>query len=280
MNVLVCLKHAVDPLTAEYDVRNEQLCEPDHILAPVDSVALEQALALADAHGATVTAATVGPPRADAVLRHALTYGATAALRAWGESVEAADSFVVARVLAAVAKRIRADLVLLGTRSLDGASGCVGPVLAEQLELAYVSNVVSLALDAGSLTAVRAGDGGRRDEFVATLPAVLGVDVGLNTPRYVGVLSRTYRRGLAAAVELVSPADLGIPDGELEPALETVAVGAPRPRTKTGVKVSGMSMRDKLALMRGQSGKKSAELFSGPPADAAQIVLEKLSEWL
>lgn len=280
MKVLVCLKHAVDPVTAEYDVHTDTLLDRDRLLGPVDFVALEEALRLADAEGATVIAVTVGPARADAVLRYALTYGADAGLRVWDDRLQDADSFTVARVLAAVASSIGPDIVLLGTRSIDGASGCVGPTLAEHLALPFVSNVVSLTCSGSAVVVVRAGDAGWRDEFSAPLPVVLAVDEGLNVPRYVGVLGRTYRRGLGTTIETLSPAELGLVDAELEPAVVTVAVGQPRPRTKVGIKVSGMSMKEKLSVMRGQSSKNSRELFTGSPEAAAKLMLAKLEEWL
>ena len=280
MNVVVCLKHAADPTTAVYDVHTEALLQPDRLLGPVDFIALEEALRLADAEGATVTAITVGPARADAVLRHALTYGAAAAVRVWDDALEGADSFTVARVLAAAIARIAPDAVLLGTRSADDGSGCVGPALAEQLGLPFVANVVSVTRSGEGVVAVRAGDAGWRDEFSAPLPAVLAVDEGLNEPRYVAVLGRTYRRGLGLPIEVVAPAELGLGAADLEPSIVTIAIGQPKPRTKVGVKVTGMSMKEKLSLMRGQSGKKDKELFTGPPDEAAKLVLGKLEEWL
>ena len=280
MKVVVCLKHAADPATAAYDVHTETLLQPDWLLGPVDFVALEAALRLVDAEGGTVTAVTVGPPRADAVLRHALTYGADAAVRVWADALEGADSFTIARALAAAVARIEPDAVLLGTRSADGGSGCVGPALAERLGLPFVSNVASVTRSGDGVVAVRAGDAGWRDEFSASLPAVLAVDEGLNVPRYVAVLGRAYRRGLGLPIEVLTPAELGLGAADFEPSVVTVSVGQPKPRTKVGTKVTGLSMKEKLSMMRGQSGKKDKELFSGPPEEAARLVLGKLEEWL
>lgn len=280
MKVVVCLKHAADPATAEYDVHTETLLQPDRVLGPVDFVALEQALRLADAEGATVTAVTVGPARADAVLRHALTYGADAAVRVWEDALEGADSFTVARVLAAAVARIAPDAVLLGSRSADGGSGCVGPTLAERLGLPFVSNVASVTVSGDGVVIVRSGDAGWRDEFSAPLPVVLAVDEQLNTPRYVAVLGRAYRRGLGLPIEVLTPEELGLGAADLQPSTVIISIGQPKPRTKVGAKVTGLSMKEKLSLMRGQSGKKEKELFSGPPDEAARLVLGKIEEWL
>jgi electron transfer flavoprotein alpha/beta subunit len=143
-----------------------------------------------------------------------------------------------------------------------------------------VPDVVSVSVADGSVVAVRAGDAGRRDELRAPLPAVLAVDEGLNEPRYVAVLGRTYRRGLGIPVELLEPAELGLRDDELAPSVVTLAVGQPRPRTKAGVKVTGLSMKEKLSRMRGGGGKTEKQIFTGSPDDAAKLVLDKLGEWL
>jgi electron transfer flavoprotein beta subunit len=280
VNVVVCLKHAVDPATSVYDVHAETLLEPDRIVGAADMVALEEALRLRTAAEAEVAAVTVGPERADAALRQALVYGADAAVRVWDHRLAGADSFAVARVLAAVASRLGADLVLLGTRSVDSGSAAVGAAIAEHLGLPFVSDVVSVSVADGSVVAVRAGDAGRRDELSAPLPAVLAVDEGLNEPRYVAVLGRTYRRGLGIPVELLGPADLGLRDEDLAASVVTVAVGQPRPRTKAGAKVSGLSMKEKLSRMRGGGGKNEKQIFTGSPDDAAKLVLDKLREWL
>jgi len=280
VKVVVCLKHAADPATAEFDVGSETLVQPGFLLGPVDFIALEEALRLADTEGATVTAVTVGPARADAVLRHALTYGADAAVRAWAERLEGADSFTVARVLAAAVARLRPDVVLLGTRSADSGSGCVAPALAELLGLPLVANVVAVTRSGDTVLATRAGDAGWRDEFSVPLPAVLAVEEGLNEPRYVAVLGRAYRRGLGLSIEVLTPAALGLGDADLEPAVVTIRIGQLRPRTKVGVRVTGLSMKEKLSVMRGQTGRKEKELFTGSPEEAARLVLGKLEEWL
>lgn len=281
MKVAVCLKHAVDPLAAEFDVATDALVERDWLLAPAEVVALEAALRLAEETGGSVTAVTVGPPRADAVLRHALTYGADAALRVWDDALAgASDSFVTARVLAAALRPLAADAIVLGARSLDGGSGSVGPALAEELGLPLVVHVSALALEDGAVVAARAGDAGWRDEFRARLPAVLTVDEGLHQPRYVAVLGRTYRRGLGLPIEVTTPGALGVPADGLAGATAVRRLMQPKPRTKAGAKVAGMSMKEKLAMMRGGGAKKEKELFEGSPAEAAQLLLGKLQEWL
>lgn len=280
MKIVVCLKHATDPETAEFDLRTGALSQPNFLLGPLDFIALEQALRFAEVDGATVTAVTVGPARADFVLRKALTYGADAAQRVWADRLEEADSLTVARALAAAVVRLRPDIILLGTRSVDSASGRVAPALAEFLGLPLVTNVVAVTRDGDTVLVTRAGDAGWRDEFRVPVPAVLAVEEGLNEPRYVAVLGHTYRRGLGLSIEVLSPAGLGIADSELEPALVTIEVGPPRPRTKVGIKVTGLTMKEKLDIMRGRTTKKENELFTGSPEEAAQLMLGKLEEWL
>ena len=44
MKVAVCLKHAADPTSAEYDVHTEVLLQPDWLLGPVDFIALAHSM--------------------------------------------------------------------------------------------------------------------------------------------------------------------------------------------------------------------------------------------
>jgi electron transfer flavoprotein beta subunit len=276
----VCLKWAVDPATAEYDVETDTLTQPDRVIGASDLVALEQALRLAEEHGGSVCAVTVGDVSADRGLKRALCFGAHAAVRVWDDALNSADSSVVARMLAAAVAHIRADVALCGTNSIDSGSGFVGAALAEHLGWAFVQNVIELRSGGSQLHAIRAGDGGWRAEFEARLPAVLGVDVTLSEPRYVAIMSDTYRRGLLRPIEVHSPASFGLSEVDLRPAVLTRAIGQARPRTKVTANLTKLSMKERLSRMRGQGTVREKELLTVPVEDAARIILERLEEWL
>lgn len=281
MNLLVCLKQIHDPALVSFNFEQKELQAPQWTVNPLDLVALEQALRLRAAEEASVTVITVGPSRAEDVLRQGLTTGADRAVRVWDEQLDSADVGVVARVLALAAQRLEAELILCGARSADSGSEALGAHLAAELGMPYITRAVSLEHRDGAVSAHVREEQGWREEYQAELPVVVGVEAALNEPRYVPVLSRSYKRGIARTIEVWDAAALGAGQEDLCAAVVPLDLAQPRPRTKAGAKVTGLSMADKLKMMRGgQSGGKQQETLTGEPSRAAQKILEKIEEWL
>lgn len=281
MNLLVCLKQIHHPALVTFNLDNKELEAPSRIVNPLDLVALEQALRLKTAQQDSVTVITVGTGSADDVLRQGLTAGADRAVRVWDEQLQDADAGAVARVLALAAQRLQADLIMCGARSADSGAECMGAHLAAELKMPYITRAVSLEHSDGVVSAHVREEQGWREEYEAELPVVVGVEAALNEPRYVPMLSRSYKRGLGRTIEVWDAASLGAEQEHLRAAVIALDVAQPRPRTKAGVKVTGLSMADKLKMMRGgQSGGKQQEMLTGEPSKAAQQILDKIKEWL
>lgn len=279
MNLLVCLKQIHDPALVAFNLDKKELEAPAQTVNPLDLVALEQALRLRAAQQASVTVITVGTSSADDVLRQGLTTGADRAVRIWDEQLQDADAGAVARVLALAAQRLQADLIMCGARSADSGAECLGAHLAAELKMPYITRAVWLEHRDGVVSAHVREEQGWREEYQAELPVVVGVEAALNEPRYVPMLSRSYKRGLGQAIEVWDAASLGAT--RLGATVIALGVAAPRPRTKVGVKVTGLSMAEKLKMMRGgQGGGKKQEMLTGEPSRTAQQILEKIKEWL
>ncbi len=95
MNIFVCLKQVPDPnLVPEFtsDARSLNVPPERWVMNPYDEVALEAALRIKDVQQAVVTAVTVGPVRAEQVLRSALAMGADAAIHLLGELSEGLEA--------------------------------------------------------------------------------------------------------------------------------------------------------------------------------------------
>ena len=114
---------------------------------------------------AEIVALTMGPPEARAALAHCLDHGAVAAVHLVDRRFAGADSLATARALAVAIERLAPALVLCGSHSLDGATGQLGPQLAELLGLVQVTAASALEMDVafadarGSLRArARTGD--------------------------------------------------------------------------------------------------------------------------
>jgi electron transfer flavoprotein beta subunit len=156
------------------------------IFNPEDLNALELALQLRERYGGKVIIATMGPPLAANILRHALYMGADEAVLVTDRRFAGADTLATSYTLACAARKIGAfDLVVCGRQAIDGDTAQVGPQLAEKLDipqLTYVQEVREVR--DGKLVARCQIDGGY--EIVETpLPALLTV-VDANTPRPAG----------------------------------------------------------------------------------------------
>ena len=77
MHVVVCVKMVPDTTQVKIDPVTNTLVRKDvpFITNPFDTHAVEEALRVKDKYGARVTAISMGPPAAEAVLRQALERG-------------------------------------------------------------------------------------------------------------------------------------------------------------------------------------------------------------
>ena len=153
MRLLVCLKQVPDTtevkLSSEYTLQRDFVAQ---VMNPADESALEKALALRDAHGGSVTVMTMGPERAESMLREAVTRGADEALHLTDSAFAGADTLVTAKCLKAAAELAGGfDLILCGRRAVDGETGQVGPMLAALLDVACVPNATDVRMENDAL---------------------------------------------------------------------------------------------------------------------------------
>jgi electron transfer flavoprotein beta subunit len=144
-----------------------------------DKVALELALRVKEIYGGTVTAITMGPPRASDILRECLFMGADSVYLISDRKFAGADTLATSYVLSEAIKRIgNYDLVFAGRQAIDGDTAQVGPQTAEKLDIpqiTYVEEILSAKKD--KVTIKKKIDGGY--EIVeATLPVLLTVVKG------------------------------------------------------------------------------------------------------
>jgi len=187
LNVLVCVKQVPDPdepLALSPETGWVEPAGGRWAMNRLDAFALEQALVLREAGAAkTVAAVSVGPPRAEAVVRRALAMGADKGMR-----VEAGEGFIdpleAARGLARAARETGADLVLCGALSEDAMAGCTGPMAAALLDRPWVAGVVEISPRKHGLAVVRELEAGMAEDLEVDPPAVLTIQSSGITPRY------------------------------------------------------------------------------------------------
>jgi len=160
---------------------------PLYVLNRFDEFALEEALRVKDAfHGTNLHALTVGPARAEAVLRRALGMGADHGVHLLTEAGKEPTPFQISSWIAARSEAGSYDLILTGVMAEDDLGGLVGPLIAERLGLPCAASVVSFRVsqEQNRVEAEKEVEGGRREKWRLLLPAVLTIQSGVNKPRY------------------------------------------------------------------------------------------------
>lgn len=214
MKIVVCVKQVPDTNEVRIDPVTHTLIREGvpSILNPEDANALEEAIQIKercpDVH---VTALTMGPPQAGAVLRECLAMGADEAVLLTDRAFAGADTWATANTIASAIRTLGAvDLVLVGRQAIDGDTAQVGPQIAERLGIPQVTYARKVDVDRdGTMTVERQLEEGYEVLKVHT-PALLSAIRELNTPRYLSVL------GICQAYEK-EISTLTIKDLDIEP---------------------------------------------------------------
>lgn len=156
MKILVLVSHVPDT-TARIAFTNDHTAFDTNgisfIVNPYDEwYALVRGLELKEAQGGTVTTITVGGAVTEPTIRKALAIGADDAVRI---DTEPRDGHDVAAQVAAFAKDKGYDLILAGKETIDHNGSQVGPMLAELLDLPFISLAIKLDVAGGKATAER-----------------------------------------------------------------------------------------------------------------------------
>lgn len=221
MKILVPVKQ-VAALDEDFEIRADgRDVEADFLLRDLnewDDFSLEEAVRIKEAAGGAgvdVVAVSVGPEDADEALRKCLAKGADRAIRVWDDALEGSDTIAIARVLAAVIRREAPDLVLAGAQSSDHAFAATGVATAALLDWPHAAVLTQLAVTPGAKTARfrRELEGGLLHQMEVDLPAVLTIQLGINTPRYASL--RAIKQAAAKPIETLSLEELSLAVGDI-----------------------------------------------------------------
>lgn len=277
MRIVVCLKLIVDPDVVEFDVNSEKLDNINLVLNPIDHYVLEEGLALREKWGGEVIAISVAPEAGDEILKNALLYGADRAVRLWHDELLGADTWMVSQVIKEGLENLGFDLILCGARSKDTGSGFMVSALGHCLNISAATGIIELEVNrANKLIAHKKLPKGRRETYGLEMPAILGVEEGINEPRYVAPFSKTYREGMRKKVEFREASLIGPKGNQL---ITRIRFTQCRPRVKVGINISALSREETRKMMRGELGRKK-ELFYGSPDEAAKKIFAQLREAL
>lgn len=154
-----------------------------------DDHALEQAVLLKEAMGASVVAVALDFGDVDDTLYAAAARGADQLIKIPVQDEEKTPSpRAAAAMLTEVLKGLEADLVLVGVQANDELDGVVAPLVALGLELPYVGVIRGVHPgDEGTVKAFKEYPGAVKAQLKVKLPAVLGILGAEEVPRYVPV---------------------------------------------------------------------------------------------
>jgi len=220
MKILVAVKQ-VAALDEDFEFRDDgRDVDPDFLICDLnewDDFSLEEAVKIkeASAEPVEIVALSVGSEAVDEVLRKSLAKGADRAVRIWDAAIEGSDPIAIARVLAAAARREAPDMVFAGVQSSDQAFASTGIATAAFLDWPHAAVVSSLVYTPGAKTAVfrRELEGGVLHEVEIQCPAVLTIQLGINTPRYASL--RSIKQAAAKPIEVLSLAALGLSSADV-----------------------------------------------------------------
>ncbi len=245
MKILVCVSKTPDT-TAKIAFKDGNSKFDDNgvqwIINPYDEwYALVRAIELKEKDAATIVhLVTVGGADAEPIIRKALALGGDEAIRV---NADNSDSYYIAAQIAAIAKEGAYDLIFTGKETIDYNGSSIGGMVAELLEIPYVSLATKFELSGNTATIDREIEGGEEVNEV-NLPVVVSCQKGVAEQRIPNM------RGIMAArtkpLKVVEP-------GAVE-ALTNV-VSYELPPAKAGVKLVAADNVAELARLLHEEAK-------------------------
>ncbi|RJS50041.1 electron transfer flavoprotein subunit beta/FixA family protein [Bacillus sp. PK3_68] len=237
MNIYVLLKRTFDT-EEKISVANGRIQEEgaEFIINPYDEYAVEEAIQIRDEKGGEVTAVSVGSEEAEKQLRTALAMGADkAVLINTEDDVENGDQYTTAKILAEFLKDKEADLIIAGNVAIDGGSGQVGPRVADQLGIPYVTTITDIKIEGESVHIVRDVEGDS-EKIETSLPLLVTAQQGLNDSRYPSLPG--IMKAKKKPLEELELDDLELDEDDVEAKTETIDVFLP-PKKEEGRVLEG-----------------------------------------
>ncbi len=163
-----------------------------------DDQALEEAVLIKEATGATVTALGLRGEGIEQALKVAYARGADRVLLIDAGEINPYDSRTAALAFAQALRELSPDVVLVGVQTPQDLLGQTAPHLAAELGWPHASVVVKTTLTDRQVRVQQEYTGGRLGVLDLQLPAVIGVQSASAPPRYVSMARLRQAMGEAA----------------------------------------------------------------------------------
>ena len=184
MKILACISKTPDTTAKIAFADNNTKFAADGvqwIINPYDEwYALVRAIELKEADPSTVIhLVTVGGADTEPIIRKALALGGDEAIRV---NADSHDSFYIASQIAEVAKQGAYDLILTGKETIDYNGSSIGGMVAELLDIPYVSLATKFDIVDGAAVINREIEGGEETDKV-NFPVAVSCQKGMAEQR-------------------------------------------------------------------------------------------------
>jgi electron transfer flavoprotein beta subunit len=248
MNIYVCIKQVPDTETKiklNADQSGIDTAGIKWIMSPYDEFAVEEALRLKEKNaGSTVTVLSAGPTRVVETLRTALAMGADTGIHV--EIPETADNNLAAKALAgALKKEAKVDIVFSGKEAIDDGAAQVSQLMAEYLDIPYVTVVLNVEYGSGQVKCKREIEGGAFEMIEASYPVLIAAQKGMNEPRYASLPN--IMKAKKKEVKALKMADVGVSDADQKVRYKSYQLPPPK---QAGKKIAGDAAAQAKELVR------------------------------
>jgi electron transfer flavoprotein beta subunit len=246
MDILVCVKQVPDDVVKVHlnESGKPAVAAIPKIVNSFDAYGVEMALRLCETHGGKVVVATIGEENeVRPSMVQMIAVGANQAY-IYAPVVTDADENATADGLAQLVNKCEEsngaefDLIMCGKESTDEISSAVGAMLAEKLNLGFVSNVVNVEFNLPTLYLKQETEEGYAI-YETPAPAVVTVAKPNYEPRYPSLKSKMAAR--KAEIPYIS----GVLT-RLEPTVKCLRYLEPAPRN-AGIKINEQSAAEAVA---------------------------------
>ena len=209
MKIAVLVKQVPGSETALPILGNHNWIDEERVsfvMNPPDNFAIEEALLIKERTGdGEVVIVSMGPARAQKVIREGLAKGADRGIHLEEDGQIQTDPLSIAKSISSILMDENFDLVLTGLQSDDTGMGQTGVLIGEMLGMSTGTLAMETDVQDNAIRVKRELESGWFQWVKLPLPASISIQSGLNTPRYPSL------RGIMGAkkkeIKVVSPSD-------------------------------------------------------------------------
>jgi electron transfer flavoprotein beta subunit len=187
LNIIVVIKAVPETSDVRWDEKKGTMIREgiNQVINPYDLHALEEGIRLKEKYKGKVIVLSMGPGSVKEVLRETLALGADDAILLSDPDFAGSDTLVTSFILSSAIRQLRdADLILCGKQAVDGDTAQVGPEIAQNLDIPYVTFVRKIdELKGRKIIVERLMENGYQI-LEMPLPGLLTVVKEINEPRF------------------------------------------------------------------------------------------------